>query len=64
VLIPIDRNKILVRFENLADKYDDVGVAKAEKWKLDIHQFAVSLYQDVNPDIAVLNHIKIEHMDL
>lgn len=64
VLLPIDKNKILVRFENLADKVDDFGIAQAEPWKLDVHQFALSLYQDVNPNIKAPDNIKIERMDL
>jgi len=64
VLQPIDKNQILVRFENLADKIDNVGVSKSEDWKLDINQFAISLYQDVNPGMVSPNNIKIEHMDL
>lgn len=53
-----------MRFENLADKVDDFGIAQAEPWKLDVHQFALSLYQDVNPNIKAPDNIKIERMDL
>lgn len=64
LLFPIDKNQILVRFENLADKVDDFGISQAEPWKLDVHQFALSLYQDVNPNIKSPDNIKIERMDL
>lgn len=66
VLLPIDKNRILVRFENLADKVDNFGIGQAEPWKLDVHQFALSLYQDVNPNpnIKAPDDIKIERMDL
>jgi hypothetical protein len=37
-------NQILVRFENLADKLDNFGIGKAEPWKVDLYQFAMSLY--------------------
>jgi len=63
VLLPTEKNKITVRFENLADLVDDFGIAKAEPWKLDIYQFALSLYQDVNPN-ATPDKINIEHLDL
>jgi len=65
-LLPIDKNKILVRFENLADRVDNFGVGVAEPWKFDIHQFAMSLYQDVNPNpnIKAPSKIRIEQMDL
>ena len=62
--MPVDKNQILVRFENMADKVDSYGVGKAEPWKLDIHQFAASLFQDVNPGTNVPSNIKIEQMDL
>lgn len=64
VLLPVDKNQILVRFENLADKVDNYGIGVAEPWKLNIYQFALSLYKDVNPGVPDPNRIKIEHMDL
>ena len=54
----------MVRFENLADKMDTFGLGKAEPWKLDIHQFANSLFQDVNPGMDAPSNTKIEQMDL
>ena len=30
ILMPIEKNKILVRFENLADKIDNLGKTKAQ----------------------------------
>lgn len=59
-LLPGDHNQILVRFENLADKVDDYTIQKAEAWNLDIHQFALSLFQDVNPNAPNPSNIKIE----
>jgi hypothetical protein len=65
-LLPIDKNQILVRFENLADKVDDFGISKAEAWVLDIYQFAISLYEDANANtnIRTPDKIRIERMDL
>ena len=64
MLIPADKNQVLVRFENLADKIDNVGAVKAKDWNLDVHQFAVALYQDINPSLPAPNKIRIERMDL
>lgn len=43
-LLPVDRNIIRARFENLADKYD----RNWQDFSIDIMQFALELYQDVN----------------
>jgi len=43
-LIPVGKNLIRARFENLADKFD----ANWKTFSIDIKQFALELYQDVN----------------
>jgi len=46
-LFPIGKNKILARFENLADKLDPGNANNAIQF-VDLDQFAHDLYEDVN----------------
>lgn len=45
-VLPSAKNEIIVRFENLADRFN--GADNSSIWNLDLQKFAVDLYQGVN----------------
>jgi hypothetical protein len=55
-LFPIAKNKILVRFENLADKLDEGEMNNAPQF-LDVNKFAKDIYMEVNNQKASSIHI-------
>lgn len=60
-MFPVSKNKILVRFENLADKMDHNQPSDTIRY-IDLESFAQSLYQDVNHKKA--HAVNIQEMDL
>lgn len=59
--MPSDQNDVVVRFENLADRFD--GVNNTSNWNLDLQKFAKNLYEQANNG-AQPELIKIEELDL
>ena len=57
-LLPVSKNIIRARFENLADRFDE----NWESFKIDIGQFAHELYQDVNK--APARSVEVTEMSL
>jgi len=57
-MVPLEKNKIRVRLENLADSYDQPNQA----FHIDIRQFADDLYSSVNG--AKPAYVNIEEMTL
>lgn len=62
-LMPSAKNEIIVRFENMADRFDSVGTGNPSKWNIDIQKFAIDLYQEVNSGVQP-EVVKIEELDL
>ena len=56
---PIERNKILIRLENLADYYDD----GASPQKVDFSNLCVALWQKANPGVE-FSVISVQEMSL
>lgn len=44
-LFPLEKNKVLARFENLADRFDPGSTIGY----VDVQEFAMSLYKEANP---------------
>lgn len=60
--MPSAKNEIIVRLENMADRFDSIGAGNATKWNIDIRKFAIDLYSEVNS--AAPEVVKIEELDL
>ena len=62
-VFPVDKKKILVRFENLADRFDEVNSNEVKY--LDLNKFAQSFYMEANPNSKLnLNQISIREVSI
>jgi hypothetical protein len=48
-MYPLSKNKILVRFENLADRFDTNITSDDSTTYIDVERFAHQLYSEANP---------------
>jgi len=48
-MYPLGKNKIIVRFENLADRFDTNVTSEDSTSYIDIERFAYQLYSEANP---------------
>jgi hypothetical protein len=48
-MYPLSKNKILVRFENLADRFDTNITSDDSTAYIDVERFAHQLYSEANP---------------
>lgn len=48
-MYPLGKNKILVRFENLADRFDTNVTSEDSTTYIDLERFAHQLYTEANP---------------
>ena len=51
-LFPLAKNKVLARFENLADRFDP-GISSVEY--IDVREFAANIYKEANPSAKQLS---------
>lgn len=63
IVFPLAKNKILARFENVGDKFDDEeGIFGDGSLKVDINKFAKEFYSDANGESA--QKVTIVEVDL
>lgn len=67
IIFPLAKNKILARFENIGDNFDDEeGIFGNSSQKVDIEKFAQKFYEDANSEAATTSapQVNIVEVDL
>jgi hypothetical protein len=60
VMFPLEKNKIVVRFENIADKFD----SDAAQFQYNVRDFAEAVYKVANPNADRLHNVHIQETSI